>query len=51
MQKYIMGKQGDFIARPTTMGKKLVVIIPVDYQKELRKVTGKQLKFHWEEIL
>ena len=50
--KYNMGKQqGDFIAKPSTMEKKLVIIVPSDYRKDLQKVMGRRLKFHWEDVL
>ena len=50
--KYHMAKQqGDFIAKASTMGKRIVVIVPTDYHKDFQKVIGKRLKFHWEDII
>jgi hypothetical protein len=46
-----MAKQGDFVGKASTMGKKLIIIVPSQYHNELQKVLGKHLKFHWEEII
>lgn len=44
-------KKGQFIGRPTQMGKKVVVIIPTEYHDDIEKVMNRMLKFSWEEIL
>jgi hypothetical protein len=46
-----MAKQGEFVGKASMMGKKIIVIVPNQYHKELERVLGKHLKFYWEEIL
>jgi len=51
MPKYTtLVKQGDFIAKASNMGNKIVIVVPKDYHGQFEKITGKRLKFHWEEI-
>jgi hypothetical protein len=47
--KYIMDV--DFVAKPTRMGKKLIIIVPRDFHQEFENVVGKYMKFHGEEII
>ena len=44
-------RKGQFFGRPIQMGKKRVVIIPLEFHAEFDKVMNKMLKFSWEEIL
>jgi hypothetical protein len=44
-------RNGQFIGRPTRMGKKVVIIIPTEYHDEIEKVMNQVLKVSWEEIL
>jgi len=47
MPKYtIMVKQGEFIAKVSGMGNKLVIAVPKDYHDQFDKIMGKRLKFH-----
>lgn len=44
-------RSGQLIARPTRMGKKIVIIIPTEYHDDMEKVMNAQLKITWEEII
>jgi hypothetical protein len=44
-------RKGQFIGRPIEMGKKRVIIIPMEFHKDFIPVMNKMLKFSWEEIL
>lgn len=44
-------RNGQLIARPTRMGKKVVIIIPTEYHEDIEKVMSQPLKITWEEII
>ena len=52
-QKYtdVTTRKGQFFGRPVQMGKKRVIIIPLEFHADFDKVMTKMLKFSWEEIL
>lgn len=40
-------RNGQFLGRPTRMGKKIVIIIPTEYHDEIEKVLNDMLKVSW----
>jgi hypothetical protein len=50
--KYILAKRVvDFVGKPSMMGKKLIIIVPMEYHSQFEKIMGKFVKFHGEEII
>ena len=49
--KYTMASQGEFVAKPSRMGKKIIIIVPTEFHGDFDKVINKHLKFKWQEIL
>jgi hypothetical protein len=48
-QKYTM--ETEFVGKFSWMGKKLILIVPTDFHKEVGKLAGKYVKVHAKEIL
>ncbi len=46
-------KSIDFVAKPSKMGKRIVIFVPVQFYKEFneKKLLNKFMKFHGEEVL
>jgi hypothetical protein len=46
-------KSIEFVAKPSKMGERIVIFIPVQFHKEFmeKKLLNKFMKFHGEEIL
>lgn len=46
-------KSIDFVAKPSKMGNRIAILIPVQFHKEFmeKKLLNKFMKFHGEEIL
>lgn len=53
MQLYMTTKSIEFVARPSKMGKRIVIFIPVQFYKEFneKKLLNKFMKFYGEEVL
>jgi hypothetical protein len=41
----------EFVGKFSWMGKKLILIVPTDFHKEVGKLAGKYVKVHAKEIL
>jgi hypothetical protein len=53
MQQYMTGKSIEFVAKPSKMGDRIAIFVPVQFYKEFmeKKLLNKFMKFHGEEIL
>jgi len=53
MRLQLTVKSIDFVAKPSKMGNRIAILIPVQFHKEFmeKKLMNKFMKFHGEEIL
>lgn len=53
MQLQLSLKSIDFVAKPSKMGNRIAILIPVQFHKEFleKKLLNKYMKFHGDEIL
>ena len=53
MQLQLTIKSVDFVAKPSKMGNRIAILIPVQFHTEFleKKLLNKYMKFHGEEIL